>query len=53
MPPIRLKMAGLDANAVYTDPEGKAFSGAALMHRGCSVYLHGDFSSKLILFRKQ
>lgn len=51
-PPIRLKMAGLEEDACYTDAEGNRYSGAALMHRGCSVYLRGDFSSKLILFKK-
>ena len=52
-PPIRLKMAGLEEDAVYLDPEGKAWSGAALAHRGYSVGLQGDFTSRLIHFRKK
>ena len=51
-PPIRVKMTGLEEDAVYTDPEGSVFFGAALMHRGYSVYLRQDFSSRIIRFKK-
>jgi alpha-galactosidase len=52
-PPIRVKMAGLEADAEYTDPEGRTFSGAVLEHRGYSVWLRGDFTSRLIRFKKK
>ena len=51
-PPIRVKMTGLEEDAVYTDAEGNARTGAYLMHRGCSVLLRGDFTSRLIHLKK-
>ncbi len=51
--PIRVKMAGLEENAVYLDEEGKEYYGAVLMHRGFSVHLPADFSSRLIRFKKK
>ena len=55
-PPLRVQMTGLDEQAYYREdnPEDAPapLSGAALMSRGMSVSLKGDFSSRLIHFVK-
>ena len=51
-PPVRVKMAGLDPEGAYRDESGKLYSGAALMYRGFSVSIPGDFGSCMILLEK-
>ncbi len=53
--PHRVKLAGLDAEALYTDEEhGIAASGAALMNLGLIMPSHGgDFATKVYVFEKK
>ena len=52
MPPIRVRMHGLDASAAYVDDEGVVRSGAMLMNMGMWIRLPGDFSSKIVHLKK-
>lgn len=49
---FRLRLRGLEADAIYADESGTRFSGAALMNRGIPVNLRGDYDSRVIIFRK-
>ena len=59
MPPLRVRLRGLDGGAVYRIVEdsaaegsgmenGAGLSGAAMMNRGLTMFLRGDFSSRVI-----
>ena len=48
LPPVRVRMCGLDANAVYADGEGNRYDGGMLMNMGMWVDLKSDFSSCVI-----
>ena len=52
MPPFRVRMCGLDANASYIDDDGIVCNGAALMNMGLWIHLPGDFSSKIVHLKK-
>ena len=52
MPPVRVRMTGLDPSAVYRDETGKLYSGAALMVHGFSAQIAGDFGSIVVLLEK-
>ncbi len=52
LPPVRVKMTGLDPAGMYRDGAGKLYSGAALMQMGFHVRLDGDFSSRIIPLEK-
>ncbi len=49
---IRVRMVGLDADAVYADESGGRYSGAVLMNMGMWVDLTGDFSSIAVSLRR-
>ena len=49
---LRIKMVGLDPEAVYQDEQGTGYCGAVLMNMGLWVNLKGDFCSKTIRLRK-
>ena len=51
MPPVRVRLHGLDPEKTYTDEKGRSFSGAFLMQQGYSVHLRSDFSSEVLHFR--
>ena len=51
-PPVRVRMTGLDPAAVYRDEEGRRYSGAALMYRGFSAAIPGDFGSLVVPLEK-
>ena len=51
MPPVRVRLHGLDPEKSYTDEKGRSFSGAFLMQQGYSVHLRSDFSSEVLHFR--
>ncbi len=48
----RVRMAGLIPEATYADEAGKTYCGAVLMNMGLWVTLPGDFSSKVIRFKR-
>ena len=52
MPPVRVKMAGLDPLGTYRDETGKLYSGASLMFLGFSANIPGDFGSCVMLLEK-
>ncbi len=52
LPPLRVRMTGLDPDAVYRDETGKLYSGAVLMYMGFSVGISGDFGSCVMRFEK-
>ena len=52
MPPVLLKLRGLDADAQYADDEGNVYNGGALMNMGMWVALRGDFASRIVRLRK-
>ena len=52
MPPIRVKLCGLDADAWYEDGEGNRYNGGALMNMGLWVYFRRDFESRTVRLRK-
>ena len=43
-PPIRVKMTGLEEDAVYTDAEGKSFTGAYLMSVGLILPISTEYT---------
>ena len=49
---IRVRMTGLDPEAVYVDDDNNAYHGAVLMNMGMWINLPRDFSSALIHLRK-
>ena len=52
VPPVRVRMAGLDPDAVYRDETGKLYSGSTLMYMGFSARIPGDFGSCVMLLEK-
>lgn len=49
----RIKLRGLDPDAVYADADGKQYSGSLLMHRGMDIpYPWGDFATAAIELKK-
>ena len=52
VPPVRVRMAGLDPDAVYRDETGKLYSGSTLMYMGFSARIPGDFGSCVVLLEK-
>ena len=52
MPPVRVKMHGLDPAGTYRDETGKLYSGASLMYLGFSASIPGDFGSCVMLLEK-
>ena len=52
LPPVRVKLAGLDPDASFRDETGKLYSGAALMYLGLSIGIPGDFGSCVLLLEK-
>ena len=52
LPPVRVKMRGLDPAASYRDETGKVYSGASLMYLGFSARIPGDFGSCVMLLEK-
>ena len=52
LPPVRVKMTGLDPDAYYRDENGKLYSGAVLMYRGIGIQIPGDFGSCVMLLEK-
>ena len=55
LPSPRVKLAGLDPAALYTDEStGYSYTGSELMHRGMILpQPAGDYVSQQLLFRKQ
>ncbi len=51
-PHLLLRASGLDESAVYMDDDGNTCSGAALTRYGLWLHLPGDFTSKVIHFRR-
>ncbi|MFP4364111.1 MAG: alpha-galactosidase [Spirochaetia bacterium] len=50
----KLKLKGIDEDAVYTDPEGKLFHGSVLVNAGLPIgYLHGDYQSYTVVLQKK
>lgn len=49
--PLRVRLRGLLPDVWYKTEDGRRFYGAALMHQGITVFLHGDFDSTLLLFK--
>jgi alpha-galactosidase len=52
MPPVRVKMVDLDPTACYQADDGRRYSGALLMNMGLSVFLGGDFMSRVVTFSR-
>ena len=52
MPPIRVKMRGLEPACVYEDETGARYTGDALMNAGMWVKLRGDLESRVVRFRR-
>ena len=52
MPPIRVKLMGLEADAWYEDGEGKRHNGGALMNMGLWVHFRRDFQSKVVHLKR-
>jgi len=52
MPPIRVKVMGLEADAWYEDQDGVRYNGGALMNMGLWVYFRRDFQSRIVRFKK-
>lgn len=48
VPPLRVKLVGLNPDRYYRTDEGEVCSGATLMYMGISISLKEDFSSALI-----
>ena len=49
--PERIRLRGLDPDAVYETEDGRRFDGAALMYQGITLPLRGDFSSETIVLK--
>ncbi len=52
VPPMRVCMKGLDAEAQYIDDEGNIHRGAVLMNMGVWIELTKDFSSRILHYKK-
>ncbi len=50
--PLRIRLHGLDAEAVYRDDAGNAYSGAVLMNMGYWLQLKQDYTSRVIRLTK-
>lgn len=52
MPPVRVRMRGLESDAMYEADDGKRYSGDMLMSVGIWISLPTDFTSRVIRFKK-
>lgn len=48
----RIRLRGLDEEALYLDEEGHCISGSALMHLGITLTLRGDADACVLVFRR-
>lgn len=53
MPPVRVRMRGLDADSIYEDESGRRCTGAVLMNVGVWISLPTDFTSRVLSFHKK
>ena len=51
--PVRIRLQGLDSEAIYEEENGKAFSGATLMQAGLAVDTRFDMKPFIRIFRKK
>jgi alpha-galactosidase len=51
--PLRVRLRGLLPDVFYEAEDGSLFHGAALMNQGLTVFLRGDFDSRIFLFRSR
>ena len=49
--PARIRIRGLEPDAVYETEDGRRITGAALMYQGITLPLRGDYSSEVIVLK--